>query len=94
MTLFELVKAALDELYDQGKKEYGANLDKAIKEKIKYLSGAYSELHKADRKPITYRDSATRFAYVYKYVATHGDYIVQLFEKFTRNLYKEFDERD
>ncbi len=78
MTLFELVKAALDELYKQGKEKYGAELDDAIKKKISYLSGEYSNLDKADRKPISYRDPATRFAYVYKYVASHGDYIVQL----------------
>ena len=30
------------------------------------------------RDPVDYKDPATRFAYVYKYVAAHGDYLVQL----------------
>jgi hypothetical protein len=86
MTLFELVKAALDELYEQGKAQYGKDLDDAIKTQMGYLSGAYSKLNDASRKAISYRDPATRFAYVYKYVATHGDYVVQLMERLRAEL--------
>jgi hypothetical protein len=32
--------------------------------------------------PVDYQDPATRFAYVYKYVAAHGDYIVQVLQEF------------
>jgi hypothetical protein len=78
MTIFELVKVALDELYAQGQRQYGTDLDDTIKKRIKYLSGEYGKLHDKKRKPVDYKDPATRFAYVYKYVAAHGDYLVQL----------------
>jgi hypothetical protein len=77
MTLFELVKLALDELYEEGKSEYGSKVDEKIKAKLKYLSESYKTLTVEDRDPIDYGDPATRFAYVLKYVATHGDYVVQ-----------------
>ncbi|SDA20626.1 hypothetical protein [Sphingomonas sp. NFR15] len=80
MTLFELVKVALDELYDEGKAQHGASLDDKIKAKISYLAGGYRGLTDSSRRAISYRDPATRFAYVMKYVATHGDYVVQTLE--------------
>lgn len=80
MTLFELVKVALDELYAEGKAEHGASLDDKIKAQIGYLAAGYKGLTDSGRKPINYRDPATRFAYVMKYVATHGDYVVQSLE--------------
>ena len=77
MTLFQLIKITLDELYEQGLREYGHELDAQIKKKMSYLSESYGNLSNSRRQPIDYRDPATRFAYVYCYVATHGDYIVQ-----------------
>ena len=81
MTIFELVKIALDELYAEGKNIYSDSLDQKIKEQMTYLSKQYLELNKAQRTPINYKDPATRFAYVFKYVAAHGDYLVQLMER-------------
>lgn len=78
MTLFELVRIALDELYLQGEAEYGAQLDQTIQERMEYLSNSYRNLGSTKREPVDYKDPATRFAYVYSYVATHGDYIVQV----------------
>lgn len=86
MTLFELVKIALDELYSQGKKQHKGKLDGEIKGQLKYLKASFGELDLAERKPISYRDPATRFAYVYKYVASHGDYIVQVLELLREKL--------
>lgn len=83
MTIFELVKIALDELYAEGKSEYGDKLDEVIIERIKYLSKSYTDLCDTNRNPVDYKDPATRFAYVYKYVAAHGDYIVQVMNKFS-----------
>lgn len=80
MTLFELVKVALDELYAEGKAEHGSSLDAKIKDQIGSLADGYKNLNESSRKAISYRDPATRFAYVLKYVATHGDYVVQLLE--------------
>ncbi len=78
MTLFELVKVTLDELYKEAVKHYGEKADVEIKAKFDYLSGSYAKLSDPARIPISYKDPATRFAYVYRYVATHGDYVVQL----------------
>lgn len=78
MTLFQLVKIALDELYKEAKKAYGAKTDEVIKSRFAYLTESYGNLSDSNRKPVDYKDPATRFAYVYKYVATHGDYVVQL----------------
>ena len=78
MTIFELVKIALDELYDEAHELYGKVLDETILKKMAYLSESFSQLNSADRKPVDYKDPATRFAYVYKYVAAHGDYVVQV----------------
>src|SRR5580704_13297801 len=86
MTLFELVKGALDELYEEAQDEYGDHVDEIIRDRLKYLSKSYSELNKEEREAIDYKDPATRFAYVYKYVASHGDYIVQLMEMLRAKL--------
>jgi len=80
MTIFELVKRALDDLYQEATASYGAKVDEVIGQRLAYLSQSYGQLNEAERKPIDYRDPATRFAYVYKYVAAHGDYVVQVLE--------------
>jgi len=86
MTLFELVKIVLDELYKEGQEEYGAGLDDEIKQKLHYLSGSYSVLNDASREPVNYRDPATRFAYVFRYVASHGGYMVQILNELAAQL--------
>ena len=86
MTIFELVKIALDELYTEGKEIYGDSLDDIIIEAMQYLSRSYGELNQEERNAVDYSDPATRFAYVYKYVAAHGDYIVQVMNKLTVEL--------
>jgi len=78
MTLFELVKITLDELYKRAELQYQAQTDAEIKRRFTYLSDSYTRLSDPNRVPIDYKDPATRFAYVYRYVATHGDYVVQL----------------
>ncbi len=81
MTIFELVRIALDQLYAEGSGQYHSKLDATIIENIEYLKKSYKRLNDPARKPLDYKDPATRFAYVYKYVAAHGDYIVKLLEK-------------
>lgn len=78
MTIFQLVKIALDTLYAEAVALYGIEADAKIAEQIPYLSESYGKLNLANRKPVSYKDPATRFAYVYKYVASHGDYVVQV----------------
>lgn len=80
MTIFELVKVVLDELYQEGHQIYADELDAKILAQMSYLSQNYKKLKSRDRSPIDYKDPATRFAYVYKYVAAHGDYLVQVLE--------------
>ena len=77
VTIFELVRLALDELYSATKQTYGGNADNEIRKRIAYLSTSYGNLTSIERKPVDYKDPATRFAYVFKYVAAHGDYLVQ-----------------
>jgi hypothetical protein len=86
MTIFKLVKIALDELYKEGQTVHGANLDAEIKKRIAYLSHSYGQLNSTDRKPVDYKDPSTRFAYVFKYVASHGDYVVQVLEALRAEL--------
>jgi hypothetical protein len=47
---------------------------------MSYLSDIYNRLGQQSREPVNYKDPATRFAYVYKYVAAHADYLVQVME--------------
>lgn len=80
MTLFQLVKIALDELYNEAVSVYGLNTDDQIKMQFSYLTTSYNQLTSTGRTPIDYKNSAVRFAYVYKYTASHGDYVVRLLE--------------
>ena len=68
MTIFELVKIALDELGEQGLKQYGTGLDDQVKKRLVYLRTSYDNLRDEKRTPVDYKDPATRFAYVYRYV--------------------------
>src|SRR4051794_34208357 len=63
VTIFELVKLALDELYSEAEQSYGDKVDEKIQAKIAYLTDSYVNLTDAGRKPVDYKDPATRFAY-------------------------------
>lgn len=80
LTSFELVKIALDSLYGEATAVYGTQADAKITAQIGYLSTSYGNLNSPSRPPVNYKDPATRFAYVYKYVATHSDYVVQVLQ--------------
>jgi hypothetical protein len=82
MTIFQLVRIALDRLEEQGTKKYGSKLDDEIIKQLDYLKDSYAALKNPSRTPIKYRDPAVRFAYVYKYVGAHADYLVQALERF------------
>ena len=81
MTIFELVRIALDELYEEGRDEHGRELDEIVTGRLTYLSRNYAKLTNPAREPVDYRDTATRLAYIYTYVAAHADYLVQVLEK-------------
>ena len=80
MTIFELVKLGLDELYEEGKEEYGGSLDAEINKRMLYLTDSYNNLGNPNRERVNYKDPATRFAYVYKYVSAHADFLVQVMQ--------------
>ena len=86
MTIFQLVKIALDTLYAEAVSVYGKSVDAKITEQMGYLSKSYTELNQTGHKPVNYKDPATRFAYVYKYVASHGDYVVQVLNALRQEL--------
>lgn len=86
MTLFQLVKIALDELYSEAVAVYGPNTDDQIKAQFSYLTTSYNQLTSTARTPIDYKNPAVRFAYVYKYTASHGDYVVRLLEILAQQL--------
>ncbi|WP_304276240.1 hypothetical protein [Caulobacter segnis] len=86
MTIFELVKLTLDELYQDAVTEHGTEVDQVITECLGYLSDSYKDLTSDEREPVNYGDPAVRFAYVFRYVAAHGDYIVQLLKAFRAEM--------
>jgi hypothetical protein len=61
MTIFELVKIALDELYAEAHEAYGNGTDTAIKDRMAYLTKSYFNLTDTNREPVDYKDPATRF---------------------------------
>jgi thiol-disulfide isomerase/thioredoxin len=76
MNCFKLVKSVLDEQYGAipGKE---AEKDKAIREGLDYLGKCYARLRKDECK-VNYADPAIRFAYIYRYVTAHADYVCSL----------------
>lgn len=78
MTLFELVKQSLDNLYTSCKYFYPKDTNEQITDRLSYLSGEYGNLSKAGGSGINYGDPATRFAYVFRYTAAHGDFVYQI----------------
>ena len=80
-TNFQLVKTVLDELYAEVKLIHGSGTDAKIIERINYLASAYGQLTNASVPGPNYADATTRFAYVYKYVASHADYVYRLMQR-------------
>ena len=90
MNCFKLVKSVLDEQYDAipGKE---SEKDDAIRKKLDYLSSKYAKLGSGGKHEIDYADTVTRFAYIYRYVTSHADYVCTLIDD--TGLAKLFDEK-
>lgn len=76
-TNFELVKIALDELFevvDDTADDAKAELVAACAE----LSRKYASLTDSRRTPIDYSSPVARFAYVYTYTASHGSWVAEV----------------
>lgn len=76
MNCFKLVKSVLDEQYSEipGKE---SEKDAAIRDGLGYLSQCYARLGNEECK-IDYANPVTRFAYIYRYVTAHADYVCSL----------------
>jgi len=88
MTCFQLVKSVLDEQYREigGKR---SERDHRIRRKLNYLRNRYAQLGRSPFS-VSYRDPATRFAYICNYVTAHADYASSIISR-TRPLRKLFD---
>jgi hypothetical protein len=75
-TNFELVKLALDEAYKVVEKVSGSKVKEALDAGFANLR--YENLLDPRRPPVDYSSAATRFAYVYTYVAAHGSWVSEL----------------
>ena len=92
MTFFELVKIVLDRLCPEYTKEFDcSDLNKKIAKEIRRLSSRYTRLGKQSGVSIDYRDPITRMAYLYMYVASHSDYLVQILGEFADRKGKIFE---
>ena len=74
MNCFQIIKSILDEEYNQipGNE---VEKDEQIKARLKALSSGYAQL--SEENTISYRDSITRFAYIYKYVTSHANLVIR-----------------
>ena len=78
MNLMQLVKVVLDDAYRAIKAEDDSEKDQLISAEILSFSKAYAKLTNVQTKPIDYSDPVKRFAYIFKYIVAHADYIMQL----------------
>ena len=57
-----------------------------VKKEFKPLSLKYEKLNQVNRNPIDYQSPAIQFAYVYKYVICHADFLYQLLQQVKSEL--------
>ncbi len=88
MNCFQLVKSVLDELYEQVLDEHGNDTDNIIQEKLEHLRKTYENLRNG--VDVDYSDSATRFAYIYRYTTAHANMVYE-FIRDSESLTKIFD---
>ena len=79
MNCFQLVKTVLDELYARIPGESDAAKDKLINHHLNALSDAYAQLLR--RNTVDHANVVTRFAYIYRYVTAHANYVYQMLLK-------------
>jgi hypothetical protein len=75
MNCFQLVKSVLDELYVRIPGKTDSDKDNKIEKMLRILENKYANL--SDGVVIDYRDMATKFAYIYKYVTSHANLVFQ-----------------
>jgi hypothetical protein len=87
-TIFQLVRKVLDELRTDVAETYGDKTDDVIKKRLNALGSAYEKLTDAARQPVDYSSPEDRFAYVYRYVGAHSDYVFQVLNRTGKHLGK------
>jgi len=83
MGLFPLVSPVLNGLDRQGSALFGDRWDDKVKGAVQQLITAYGggNLLNKNRKLIDYSALATQTAYVFRYLASHADFLAQVFAK-------------
>lgn len=76
MNCFQIIKTVLDEIYVEIPGHSNAERDESIKKGFTYLSNRYHNLL-YDPLPVDYSQPAVRFAYIYKYVTSHANFVYQ-----------------
>ncbi len=79
MNCFQLVKSVLDELYRRIPGGTEADKDALISAHLRTLSAAYQQLSK--RNTVDHSDVVTRFAYIYRYVTAHANFVNQVISR-------------
>jgi len=80
-TIFQLVRKVLDELRTDVVETYGDKTDEVINKRLEALGAAYGQLRDPKREPVDYSTPEDRFAYVYRYVGAHSDYVYQILNR-------------
>lgn len=76
MNCFQIIKTVLDEIYAEIPGTTDNDRDESIKEGFTYLSNRYYHLL-YNPGPVDYGQPAIRFAYIYKYVTSHANFVYQ-----------------
>ncbi|WP_295245684.1 hypothetical protein [uncultured Brevundimonas sp.] len=84
MSPLQTVSPTLDALYEDVVDAHAKQADAKIKEAFKKLSTSYYNIGKPNRVRPDYTDTATRFAYAYKYVGCHAYVLRRVLEKLPR----------
>ncbi len=76
MNCFQIIKTVLDEIYTEIPGTSDNDRDESIKKGFTYLSERYNHLL-YNPGPVDYGHPAIRFAYIYKYVTSHANFVHQ-----------------
>lgn len=90
MSLFKLIKLAIDALYAEAKgqdKSFPAHvLHHEVRQHLTSFSSNYSQLTEGNVDPIDYSSPTARIAYLYCYVGAHADYLYQALQEVREKL--------
>lgn len=78
MSTFKLVTPLLRELDRRGVLKFGDEWDPSVIAAIEDLESRYKQLRDRNRKLIDYSTLPVQMAYVFKYVASHADFLTQV----------------